>query len=201
MAEQVNLLQPTASKLKATTSIFPLSTSPLAQTHYPIYFLTSLQLWVVPPTRIRQASWHHRSQWCRKVNSPPAYRYARGSYTRTHFHPLCETGSTVYFIAILLPCLESTNVQIVGDVTSGLGSVLKADVWQDHLLSEEVRLNVRLAELDATPPGESDARLEEMRGGVTGVSGHLAEVHASVVDRGHGRGNLVAREGRGTSSW
>ena len=53
----------------------------------------------------------------------------------------------------------------------------RADVWQDHLLSEEVRLNVRLAELDVTPPG--DARLEEMR---DGVSSHLAEVHASVVD-------------------
>jgi ATP-binding cassette subfamily F protein 3 len=71
------------------------------------------------------------------------------------------------------------NVQIVGDDTSALSSVLKADVWRDHLLAEEVRLNARLAELDATPPGESDAQLEEMR---DEVSGRLAEVHASLAD-------------------
>jgi hypothetical protein len=85
----------------------------------------------------------------------------------------------VYFIVILPPCLEPTNVQIVGDDTSALSSVLKADVWRDHLLAEEVRLNARLAELDSTPPGESDARLEEMR---DEVSGRLAEVHASLAD-------------------
>jgi ATP-binding cassette subfamily F protein 3 len=52
-------------------------------------------------------------------------------------------------------------------------------VWRDHLLAEEARLNARLSELDATPPGESDARLEEMR---DEVSGRLAEVHASLAE-------------------
>jgi len=70
-------------------------------------------------------------------------------------------------------------VQIVGDDTTALESVLKADVWRDHLLGEEARLNAQLAELDATPPGEVDARLEEMR---DEVSGRLAEVHASLAD-------------------
>ncbi|KAI0271894.1 P-loop containing nucleoside triphosphate hydrolase protein [Russula aff. rugulosa BPL654] len=69
--------------------------------------------------------------------------------------------------------------EIVGDDTTALASVLKADVWRDHLLAEEARLNARLSELDATPPGESDARLEEMR---DEVSGRLAEVHASLAD-------------------
>ena len=85
----------------------------------------------------------------------------------------------VYFIFILPPCLEPINVQIVGDDTTALSSVLKADVWRDHLLAEEVRLNARLTELDTTPPGESDARLEEMR---DEVSGRLADVHASLAD-------------------
>ena len=40
-----------------------------------------------------------------EVNSPPTYRYARRSYTCTHFHPLCGAGSTVYFPVILLPYL------------------------------------------------------------------------------------------------
>ena len=81
----------------------------------------------------------------------------------------------MYFPVILLPCLESTNVKTVDDDTSALSSVLKADVWRDHLLAEEVRLNARLAELDATPPGELDAWLEEMR---DEVSGRLADMDA-----------------------
>ena len=71
------------------------------------------------------------------------------------------------------------HMQIVGDDTTALNSVLKADVWRDHLLAEEARLNAHLAELDATPAGEVDARLEETR---DEVSGRLAEVHASLAD-------------------
>jgi ATP-binding cassette, subfamily F, member 3 len=52
-------------------------------------------------------------------------------------------------------------------------------VWRDHLLAEEARLNARLAELDATPAGELDARLEETR---DEVSGRLADVHTSLAD-------------------
>ncbi|KAI0288880.1 P-loop containing nucleoside triphosphate hydrolase protein [Russula brevipes] len=69
--------------------------------------------------------------------------------------------------------------EIVGDDTTALSSVLKADVWRDHLLTEEARLNARLAELDAIPPGEVDARLEETR---DEVSGRLAEVHTNLAD-------------------
>jgi ATP-binding cassette, subfamily F, member 3 len=71
------------------------------------------------------------------------------------------------------------HIQIIGDDTTALNSVLKADVWRDHLLAEEARLNARLAELDATPPGEVDARLEETR---DEVSGRLAEVHTNLAD-------------------
>ncbi|KAI0297540.1 P-loop containing nucleoside triphosphate hydrolase protein [Multifurca ochricompacta] len=69
--------------------------------------------------------------------------------------------------------------EVIGDDTTALNSVLKADVWRDHLLAEEARLNARLAELDATPPGELDARVEEMR---DDVSSRLVEVHASLAD-------------------
>jgi ATP-binding cassette subfamily F protein 3 len=75
--------------------------------------------------------------------------------------------------------LELKNIQVVGDDITAINSVLKADVWRDHLLAEEARLNARLAELDATPPGEVDARLEEAR---DEVSGRLAEVHTSLAD-------------------
>ncbi|KAG5733147.1 hypothetical protein E4T56_gene13597, partial [Termitomyces sp. T112] len=39
--------------------------------------------------------------------------------------------------------------EIVGDDTLAIDSVLKADVWRDHLLKEEVSLNAKLTELEA----------------------------------------------------
>ncbi|KAH9005731.1 P-loop containing nucleoside triphosphate hydrolase protein [Lactarius hatsudake] len=68
--------------------------------------------------------------------------------------------------------------EIVGDDTTALSSVLKADVWRDHLLAEEARLNARLAELDASP-GELEVQIDEAK---DEVSGRLAEVHASLAE-------------------
>lgn len=66
--------------------------------------------------------------------------------------------------------------QIVGDDTLALDSVLKADVWRDHLLQEEVALNAKLAELEAEGDDKRfvDAREE--------ASSRLAEVHARLAD-------------------
>ena len=66
--------------------------------------------------------------------------------------------------------------QIVGDDTIALDSVLKADVWRDHLLQEEAALNVKLAELEAEGDEKRfvDAREE--------ASSRLAEVHARLAD-------------------
>ena len=52
-------------------------------------------------------------------------------------------------------------------------------MWRAHLLAEEARLNARLAELDATPPGDLDVRIDEAK---DEVSGRLAEVHASLAE-------------------
>ncbi|KAI9436961.1 P-loop containing nucleoside triphosphate hydrolase protein [Lactarius indigo] len=68
--------------------------------------------------------------------------------------------------------------EIVGDDTTALNSVLKADVWRDHLLAEEARLNARLAELEASP-GELEVQIDEAK---DEVSGRLAEVHASLAE-------------------
>ncbi|KAH7884006.1 P-loop containing nucleoside triphosphate hydrolase protein [Phlebopus sp. FC_14] len=66
--------------------------------------------------------------------------------------------------------------EIVGDDTTALDSVLKADVWRDHLLKEEASLNARLAELE----GEGDdKRFEDAR---EEASSRLAEVHARLSD-------------------
>ena len=185
--EQINPLQSTASKNKSKDIHLPSIDVSFGSNrilygflhHGPISLLTATQLWGIPHTRIRQALWNYRSQWRREVDTSSPYRHARGSHPLTYHHPFRGARSTIYFISVLLQCLEPINVQIVGDDTSALQSVLKADVWRDHLLAEEVRLNARLAELDATPPGETDARLEEMR---DEVSGRLAEVHASLAD-------------------
>lgn len=65
---------------------------------------------------------------------------------------------------------------MVGDDTIALDSVLKADVWRDHLLQEEVALNAKLAELEAEGDEKRfvDAREE--------ASSRLAEVHARLAD-------------------
>ena len=57
-----------------------------------------------------------------------------------------------------------------------MDSVLKADVWRDHLLQEEAALNAKLAELEAEGDEKRfvDAREE--------ASSRLAEVHARLAD-------------------
>lgn len=54
--------------------------------------------------------------------------------------------------------------------------MLKADVWRDHLLQEEIALNEKLAELEAEGDDKRfvDAREE--------ASSRLAEVHARLAD-------------------
>lgn len=57
-----------------------------------------------------------------------------------------------------------------------IDSVLKADVWRDHLLKEEAILNGKLSELDAEG---DDKRFEDAR---EEASARLAEVHARLSD-------------------
>ena len=109
MVEQINPLQSTASKNKSKDIHLPSIDVSFASNRilydsvhrYPTCLLTLSQLWGISYTRVRQALWHYRPKRCREVNSPPAYRYARGSYSRTYLYPLCGAGSTVYFIFIL----------------------------------------------------------------------------------------------------
>ncbi|KAF5381227.1 hypothetical protein D9757_007882 [Collybiopsis confluens] len=67
--------------------------------------------------------------------------------------------------------------QIIGDDTTALESVLKADVWRDHLLREESILNGKLSELEAE--GGDDKRFEDAR---EESQGRLAEVHARLAE-------------------
>ncbi|KAF7310427.1 Protein gcn20 [Mycena chlorophos] len=66
--------------------------------------------------------------------------------------------------------------EIIGDDTIAIDSVLKADVWRDHLLKEEAALNAKLAELEAEGDDKRfvDAREE--------ASARLADVHARLSD-------------------
>ncbi|KAI5885140.1 P-loop containing nucleoside triphosphate hydrolase protein [Schizophyllum commune H4-8] len=66
--------------------------------------------------------------------------------------------------------------EIVGDDTTALESVLKADVWRDSLLREEADLNARLSELDKEG---DDKRFEDAR---EEASARLADVHARLSD-------------------
>ncbi|KAJ7071577.1 P-loop containing nucleoside triphosphate hydrolase protein [Mycena amicta] len=66
--------------------------------------------------------------------------------------------------------------EIIGDDTLAIESVLKADVWRDHLLKEEASLNANLSELEAEGDDKRfvDAREE--------ASARLADVHARLSD-------------------
>ncbi|SJL05383.1 uncharacterized protein ARMOST_08750 [Armillaria ostoyae] len=66
--------------------------------------------------------------------------------------------------------------EIIGDDTTAIDSVLKADVWRDHLLKEEAALNVKLTELEAEG---DDKRFEDAR---EETSSRLADVHARLSD-------------------
>jgi len=64
----------------------------------------------------------------------------------------------------------------VGDDTLAIDSVLKADVWRDHLLKEEAALNAKLAELEKEG---DDKRVEEEK---EEALSRLVEVHARLSD-------------------
>ena len=64
----------------------------------------------------------------------------------------------------------------MGDDTTALDSVLKADVWRDTLLKEEASLNIKLQELE----NENDEkRFDDAR---EEAQTRLAEVHARLAD-------------------
>ncbi|KAJ7102533.1 P-loop containing nucleoside triphosphate hydrolase protein [Mycena belliarum] len=66
--------------------------------------------------------------------------------------------------------------EIIGDDTLAIDSVLKADVWRDHLMKEEASLNATLNSLEAENDEKRfvDAREE--------ASSRLADVHARLSD-------------------
>jgi ATP-binding cassette subfamily F protein 3 len=82
----------------------------------------------------------------------------------------------VRFFSNAYPTLSYVEYQIVGDDTTALDSVLKADVWRDHLLKEEASLNATLTTLEAEGDDKRfvDAREE--------ASSRLADVHARLSE-------------------
>lgn len=72
--------------------------------------------------------------------------------------------------------MKLRSVKIIGDETTALESVLKADVWRDHLLKEQAMLDSKLSELDAEG---DDKRFEDAR---EEFSSRLAEVHARLSE-------------------
>lgn len=64
----------------------------------------------------------------------------------------------------------------MGDDTRAIDSVLKADVWRDHLMKEQASLDAKLTALET----ESDEkRFEDAR---EELSSRLAEVHTRLSD-------------------
>jgi len=76
----------------------------------------------------------------------------------------------------LSPNIIYTNSQIIGDDTTAIDSVLKADVWRDHLMKEQALLDAKILELEAEG---DDKRFEDAR---EELSSRLAEVHTRLSD-------------------
>jgi ATP-binding cassette subfamily F protein 3 len=76
---------------------------------------------------------------------------------------------------LLLPSLPNV-LQVIGDDTTAIDSVLKADVWRDHLLKEQATLDAKLTELDSAG---DEKRFEDER---EEFSSRLAEVHSRLTE-------------------
>ncbi len=72
--------------------------------------------------------------------------------------------------------LIRTFIKIVGDDTKAIDSVLKADVWRDHLMMEQASLDAKLTALETEG---DEKRFEDAR---EELSSRLAEVHTRLSD-------------------
>ena len=111
---------------------------------------------------------------CRKIYIIAAYRDARGPNTSTHHYPVCRArskSSNQYFVSFKL-----NFAQVIGDETSAIDSVLKADVWRDHLMKEQTILDAKLTALDTEG---DEKRFEDAR---EELSSRLAEVHTRLAE-------------------
>lgn len=70
----------------------------------------------------------------------------------------------------------SNEIEVVGDETKAIDSVLKADVWRDHLLKEQATLDSKLSELETEG---DDKRFEDAR---EELSSRLTEVHSRLSE-------------------
>ncbi|KAF8807620.1 hypothetical protein BYT27DRAFT_7189694 [Phlegmacium glaucopus] len=66
--------------------------------------------------------------------------------------------------------------EVIGDETSAIDSVLKADVWRDHLMKEQTILDAKLTALDTEG---DEKRFEDAR---EDLSSRLAEVHTRLAE-------------------
>ncbi|KAF7784512.1 hypothetical protein Agabi119p4_677 [Agaricus bisporus var. burnettii] len=66
--------------------------------------------------------------------------------------------------------------EVIGDDTTAIDSVLKADVWRDHLLKEQASMDAKLAELESAG---DEKRFEDER---EEISSRLQEVHSRLTE-------------------
>jgi hypothetical protein len=115
--------------------------------------------------------WHAR---CRKIYIIATYRNARTSNTSTHYHSVCRAGSKPSDECHV--AFKLNLFQVIGDETSAIDSVLKADVWRDHLMKEQMMLDTKLAALDTEG---DEKRFEDAR---EDLSSRLAEVYSRLAE-------------------
>ncbi|CAG8611873.1 7910_t:CDS:2, partial [Paraglomus occultum] len=71
--------------------------------------------------------------------------------------------------------------EMVGDDTPAIEAVLRADIWREHLLGEEKRINATLAKLEKMVPDENQT-LEDIEKEKEDANGQLQEVYQKLAD-------------------
>lgn len=126
----------------------------------------------------------HRSKRYRKIDIIASLGSSRSGYSNPYFSVIRRARSEILLV-IPPPSHPFVNLylplQIIGDDTTAIDSVLQADVWRHKLLTEEIDLSNRLDALEKqTNLGEAETvRIESEKDDLTA---RLGEIQKSLLD-------------------
>jgi ATP-binding cassette subfamily F protein 3 len=78
--------------------------------------------------------------------------------------------------------LKIDLVQIVGDETTALESVLRADVWRHKMLTDEAEVHAKLEQLEQKATDQGEAELVRVNAEKDELAARLGEIQKSLLD-------------------
>lgn len=86
----------------------------------------------------------------------------------------CSVGSALL--------MTHWRIQIVGDETTALESVLRADVWRHKLMTEEAELNAKLEQLEQKTAQDGEAEVIRINMEKDELAARLGEIQKNLLD-------------------